>query len=120
VSQQRQQLVDLVAGRAFLDRVRAGRPTAVELMDDLTKRLPDGTYLEKFSIEDNRMLLIGLSNEASALPGRLEGSKLWRTPALTGAVQPDPRTNKDRFTLTADLALSAAARSQEPARADAP
>jgi general secretion pathway protein L len=120
VSQQRQQLVDLVAGRAFLDRVRAGRPTAVELLYDLTHSLPDGTYLEKFSIEDNRMLLIGLSNEASALPGRLEGSKLWRTPALTGAVQPDPRTNKDRFTLTADLALSPAARSQEPARADAP
>ena len=120
VSQQRQQLVDLVAGRAFLDRQRAGRPTAVELLDELSRRLPDGTYLEKFSIEDNRMLLIGLSNEASALVGRLEGSKLWRAPALTGAVQPDPRTNKDRFTLTADLALSPAARSQEPARADTP
>ena len=74
------------------------------------------------------MLLIGLSNEASALPGRLEGSKLWRTPALTGAVQPDPRTNKDRFTLTADLALSPAvsaevpsnASAQEPSRADSP
>jgi general secretion pathway protein L len=123
VSQQRQQLVALVEGRAFLDRQRAGRPTAVELLDELTRRLPDGTYLEKFAIEDNRMLLIGLSNEASALVGRLEGSKLWRAPALTGAVQPDPRTKKDRFTLTADLALSPAAQaqpSQEPADADAP
>ncbi|MGN6513145.1 MAG: PilN domain-containing protein [Lysobacteraceae bacterium] len=124
VSQQRQQLVALVEGRAFLDRQRAGRPTAVELLDELTRRLPDGTYLEKFAIEDNRMLLIGLSNEASALVGRLEGSKLWRAPALTGAVQPDPRTKKDRFTLTADLALSPAAQAQppaqEPANADAP
>jgi len=120
VSQQRQQLVDLVAGRAFLDRQRAGRPTAVELLDELSRRLPDGTYLEKFAIEDNRMLLIGLSSEASALVGRLEGSKLWRSPALTGAVQPDPRTNKDRFTLTADLALSPAAQTQEPARGATP
>lgn len=124
VSQQRQQLVGLVEGRAFLDRLRAGRPTAVELLDALTRRLPDGTYLEKFAIEDNRMLLIGLSDSASSVVSRLEGEKLWRAPALTGAVQPDPRTNKDRFTLTADIALSPAAQAQgsaqEPTHADAP
>ena len=52
------------------------------------------------------MLLIGLSSEASSLVQRLEGSKLWRAPALTGALQPDPRSGKDRFTLTAELAIA--------------
>jgi len=112
VAAQRQQLVDMVEGRAFLDRLRAGRPTAVEVLDDVTRRLPDNTYLEKFSIENNQMTLIGLSSEASALVGRLEGSKLWNAPALTGALQPDPRTGRDRFNLTADLALSNAARKE--------
>lgn len=107
VSQQRQQLVDMVEGQAFLDRTRASRPTAVEVLDDLTRRLPDGTYLEKLAIEGDRITLIGRSNEASALVGRLEGSKLWRAPALTGALQPDPRTGRDIFTLTADLAVAA-------------
>jgi general secretion pathway protein L len=110
VSQQRQQLIDLVEGRAFLDRARSGRPTAVEIIDELSRRLPDNTYLEKLSIENDHLLLIGLSGEASALVGRLEGAKLWHAPALTGAVQPDPRTGRDRFTLTAELALSPAAR----------
>ena len=112
VAQQRQQLVDMVEGRAFLDSVRSGRPTAVEILDELAHRLPDNTYLEKFSIENGHLLLIGLSGEAPALVGRLEGSKLWRAPAFTGALQPDPRTGRDRFTLTADLALSAAARKE--------
>ena len=110
VSQQRQQLIDLVEGRAFLDRARSGRPTAVEILDELSRRLPDSTYLEKLSIENDHLLLIGLSSEAPALVSRLEGSRLWRAPAFTGALQPDPRTGRDRFTLTAELALSPAAR----------
>lgn len=103
VAMQRQQLVDIVEGAAFLDSTRAARPTAVEVLDELTRRLPDSTYLEKVSMEGERLLLIGLSPEASALVARMEGSKLWRAPALSGALQPDPRTRLDRFSLTAEL-----------------
>jgi len=114
VAMQRQQLVDAVQGAAFLDRARSGRPTMVEVMDELSRRLPDNTYLEKLAIEDDHVLLIGLSTEASALIARLEGSNLWKSPALTGALQPDPRTQRDRFTLTADLAIKPGA-GKEPA-----
>ena len=106
---QRQRLVDAVAGQAFLDQTRAGRPSAIEIVDELSQRLPDSTYLEKLAIENDKLLLIGLSSEASALVDRLEGSKLWKAAALTGAVQPDPRTRRDRFTLTADLVITASA-----------
>jgi len=100
---QQQELVDLIEGQAFLQRSRAERPTAVEVIDELSRRLPDGTYLEKLAIEDERLTLIGLSNEAPALIGRLQNSKLWRSPALAGALQTDPATRKDRFTLTAEI-----------------
>ena len=103
VSVQRQRLVDLVQGQAFLDKSRGGRATTVEVLDELSRRLPDDTYLEKFALEGDRLTLIGLSSEASALVGKLEGSKLWRAPALTGALVPDPRTQRDRFTLVAEL-----------------
>ena len=105
VGLQRQQLLNVVQGAAFLDRARSGRPTNVEIMDELSRRLPDNTYLEKLSLENDQLLLIGLSSEASALVARLEGSPLWRSPALTGALQPDPRSHRDRFTLTAELAI---------------
>ena len=103
VSVQRQRLVDLVQGQAFLDRSRGGRATTVEVLDELSRRLPDDTHLEKFALEGDRLTLIGLSSQASALVGKLEGSKLWRAPALTGALVPDPRTKRDRFTLVAEL-----------------
>lgn len=103
-AEQRQQLQSLIEGQAFLDQARAARPTAVEIIDELSRRLPDGTYLEKLAIEDERLTLIGLSNEAAALVGRMQDSKLWRLPALAGALQPDPASGRDRFTLTAELA----------------
>jgi general secretion pathway protein L len=108
VATQRQQLADIVEGAAFLDRARAARPTTVEILDELSRRLPDDTYLEKVGIEGDRLLLIGLSPEASALVARMEGSPLWRAPALSGALQPDPRTRLDRFSLTAELATAPA------------
>jgi general secretion pathway protein L len=108
VAADKRQLVDTVEGMGFLQRTRNARPTTVEVLDELGRRLPDSTYLEKLSIEDDQMLLIGQSSEASALVGQLEGSKLWRSPALTGALQPDPRTRRDRFTLTAQLVIAGA------------
>lgn len=109
VSAQRQQLVDMVEGAAFLEKLRASRPTTVEVLDELSRRLPDNTYLEKVGIEGDQLLLIGFSPEASSLVARLEGSPLWRAPALSGALQPDPRTGLDRFSLTAELIGSAEA-----------
>lgn len=103
VAAQRQQLVDLVAGTTTLNQTSARRPTALEVMDEITRRLPDATYLEKLAIEGDRLTLIGFSPEASGLVARLQGSPLWRNPALSGALQPDPRTRMDRFTLTAEL-----------------
>lgn len=104
VAVQRQQLQDLVEGTAFLDEARAARPAVLEVLDELSRRLPDDTYLEKISVEGDRLTLIGISSAAAELPGRLEGAKLWRAPALSGAVQPDPRLRRDRFSLTAELA----------------
>lgn len=103
VSQQRQRLVDAVEGGAYLQAQRNARPSVVEVVDELARRLPDGTYLEKVSIEGGQLTLIGLSNQAAALVGKLEGAKQWRAPALSGALQPDPRARSDRFTLVAQL-----------------
>jgi general secretion pathway protein L len=120
-SARRQSLIDAVEGQNYLDQLRRGRPSAIEVLDELTRRLPDTTYLEKVAIENDRITVIGLSSEASSLVGRLEGSKLWRAPALTGALQPDPRSGRDRFTLVADVAVvpTTVQNRQEPARAAA-
>ncbi|MDQ3287900.1 MAG: PilN domain-containing protein [Pseudomonadota bacterium] len=106
---QRQQLINLIEGQAFLDEARASRPPTIAIIDELSRRLPDGTYLEKLTIDGKQLLLIGLSNEAAALVGRMQSAELWQRPALAGALQPDPASGRDRFTLTAGLDRSATA-----------
>ena len=98
----------------------AARPTTVEVLDDLSQRLPDGTWLEKVSIEGDRVLLLGLGNEPSALVRRLEASPLLRAPALTGVLQPDPRSGRDRFSLVAELVPGPPAAAAATGTGDAP
>lgn len=120
VSAKRQQLVELAQGAITLDQARASRPTTVEVLEEVTRRLPDNTYLEKLSIEGQRLLLIGLSPEASGLVARLQDSPLWRNPALSGALQPDSRSRLDRFTMTAELIGTSAAATPAPSAPPVP
>ena len=105
VADQKKQLVDLVEGLRFLQQTRNGRPTTVEVLDELTRRLPNDTYVEKVSIEGEHLMIIGLSSQAPQLIERLQSSKLWHAMNLTGALMPEPTKGKDRFTLTAELTI---------------
>ncbi|HTL14900.1 MAG TPA: PilN domain-containing protein [Thermomonas sp.] len=120
VSAQKKELVDLVEGLRFLQQTRNGRPTTVEVLDELTRRLPDDTYVEKVSIEGDNLLIIGLSSQAPQLVEKLQSSKLWHAMNFTGALMPDPTKGKDRFTLVAQLTVSGPAKTDKPARGPAP
>ena len=87
----------------------------LELLAELTRRVPDDTSLEKLAVSDGKILLIGQSRQAPALVGLLQDSALIRNPALSGAVQQDPRTRLDRFTLTATVAVKETAPAPAPA-----
>lgn len=108
ISAARQRVVDSVEGEAFLRGLRNDKPASVEVMEALAQRIPDGTYLEKMAIEGNQLTMVGLSNQAAALVGQLEGAPQWTSAALSGALQADPRSRLDRFTMIAQLAKPAA------------
>lgn len=97
----RNQLVAKVEAANFLATRRAASPTMLELLDELTRRIPDDTSVDKLTVDDGRLVMVGQSRAAPALVGLLQDSPLLEEPALTGAVQADPRTGRDRFTLTA-------------------
>ena len=109
LSVQRQRVLDAIDGAAYLEAQRRARPPVVEVMDALAQRLPDDTYLERLAIDGDQMTVIGLSSQAAALVGKLEGAPQWRAPALSGALQRDPRTRMDRFTVVATLAAASPA-----------
>ena len=119
---------DVGAGAAHIERnqvrdtrARSQRAGTVEIWNELTRRLPEGTYLEKLAIENNNLQLIGLSREASQLVQLLQDAPQWRKVNLTGVLQADgAASGRDRFTMTAELQpLPAAAPTPEAADADA-
>ena len=114
ISASRQRVVDSVEGEQFLRNLRNERPAAVEVLEALSQRIPDGTYLEKLSIEGRQLTLVGLSTQAAALVSELEGAPQWSSAALSGALQTDPRMRMDRFTVIAQLGKGAVPASAPP------
>ena len=95
-------LQDSINGANFLAEKKRNGPLVVALLDDLAARLNDDTYLERLSIENNQIQLQGQSKEAAGLISVLSASPFLANPKLEGQIQPDPRTGKDRFTISAE------------------
>jgi general secretion pathway protein L len=121
VSQLRKTLQDTLDGANFLSRKKRETPLTVDLLDDLTKRLPDDTYLERINVDEkNKIEIQGLSDDASKLIGLLQKSEVLVNPGVQGTIQPDPRTKKDRFNITLEfrkVADAAAAAAEKAAAA---
>ncbi|MFY2763303.1 PilN domain-containing protein [Arenimonas sp. MALMAid1274] len=101
--QVRNQLEVSVQAANFLATTRAGRPTMVEALDELTRRIPDDTVLDKLAITGSNVVMVGQSRDAAGLVPLLQASRLVSEPALSGSVQADARGGADRFTLTLNL-----------------
>jgi general secretion pathway protein L len=100
----RKTLQDTIASANFLSRKKREVPVMVELLDDLSKRLPDDTFLERLNVDEKgKIELQGQSNEASKLVDLLQKSELLTNPTFQGTIQPDPRTKKERFNLTVEF-----------------
>ncbi|MFI4970246.1 MAG: PilN domain-containing protein [Lysobacterales bacterium] len=96
-------LADSIAGANFLtDRKRKG-PLTVALINDISQRLPQDTYLERLQIENKQVQLQGQAQEAAKLIALLGASPCLGNPGFQGQVQPDPRSGKERFQINADL-----------------
>jgi general secretion pathway protein L len=101
VAKLRSNLEEAATAANFLAIEKSRQPSAVQLLEDLTRLLPDDTWLERLNFSRGEVSLNGQSGQAAKLVEILQGSKLLRSPALSGPIQPDARTGKDRFNITA-------------------
>jgi general secretion pathway protein L len=101
VARLRASLEDAATAANFLAIEKARQPSMVLLLNEITRLLPDSTWLERISFSNGEISMSGQSDEAAKLVELLQASTLLRSPALSGPIQPDARTRKDRFTITA-------------------
>lgn len=104
VARLRRTLDDSASAAGFLAARKRAAPSMLELLADLSQRLPATTWLERFSVDaDGRIGLQGQATQAAALIDLLKGSPVLAEPSFQGVIQPDPRTGKERFYLVAKL-----------------
>jgi general secretion pathway protein L len=112
----RQELQDNAGAASFLVRRKQNRVTTLDLLLDLTRRLPQNAWLERLSVDPSGQVgFQGQAPQAAALIDALKDSKIVRDPNFQGSIQPDPATGKERFYMVAQLRQAGAKAASAPA-----
>jgi general secretion pathway protein L len=99
-----QQRIDQHLARSrylFAQKVR--QPASVELLEELSARLPDDTWLFRVEIRDGKVHLQGTSTRASALIAELEDSRFLENVRFASPVTQDGASGRQRFHLSASV-----------------
>jgi len=89
----------------LLDRKQETLPT-LTVLDELTRILPDGTWLEKARLEPREVSLRGLSSKATTLIREIENSHLFERVTFQAPVVQDDRSGGERFQISAVITTS--------------
>jgi Tfp pilus assembly protein PilN len=85
-----------------LDGLFRGRDGNLEALRELSRVLPQTTWLLSYSCQDNVVTIMGYSESASSLQKLLEDSPVFRDVQFTSSITRDA-SGKDRFTLRAAI-----------------
>jgi general secretion pathway protein L len=104
-----QQRIDEHGARSrYLFERKGRRPASVELIEELSRRLPDDTWLFRAEIRDGKVHLQGTSSRASALIAGLEASSLLEDVRFASPVTQDGASGRERFHLSALIVATGA------------
>lgn len=104
VQQIRRQIEDTSEAAGFLAMRRAESPLAIELLADITRILPDDTYLDRLVIGKVNVQMQGKSQNAQQLIERVNGSSLLRDASFRGSTRLDARSGLEIFEVNAQVA----------------
>jgi len=99
----RKELKSVIVSSKFLKNQKDSLASMGILIADLTSRLPNSTYITRLKVNAERLEIAGQSDNANSLIPELDKSENWYAPQIVGGVVPDPRTQKEKFTIKADL-----------------
>lgn len=89
---------------AYLHRSKTTHPAVVELIERLSQRLPDDTWLYRLELRNDTIEFQGTSSAASALIAALEESGSFEDVRFGSPVTQDGGTGRERFHVSARIA----------------
>jgi general secretion pathway protein L len=103
VAQIRKQIEDASAAAGFLASRRAESPLAIELLADVTRLLPDDTFLDRLVIGSTNVQMQGKSQNAQQLIEKVNESEMLDAAAFRGSTRLDARSGLEIFEVNARI-----------------
>lgn len=103
VQSMQQEMESMAAEAAFVDDRKHQYPEVLDILDTLTRLLPDDTWLERFEMKGERIRIQGMSADASQLIELLENSPLMQKVSFDSPIVKDQRIDRFRFQIVAEL-----------------
>jgi len=101
-----QERVAALLGRTrLLTGRKIDRPSATAILAEVTRLLPDHTWVLKFALRENQVTVAGYSAQPASLIAILEASPMFAEVRFSSPVTLDQRVGLERFNLSAVLAL---------------
>jgi general secretion pathway protein L len=99
----REEVERLAATSSYLIDLRRNTPTTIGILAELTRLVPDGTWLMRSRIDGGRVTITGYSPSAANLIGDIEASPLFVRTSFSSPITRDPRLDLERFNLSTEL-----------------
>ncbi len=103
VSRLRGEIEAASQAKDFIVEKTLRHPTATQTLHELTRLLPDDTWLFQLRLNGDRASLYGFSASASALVGALEAAALFHGVGFRSPVTRDLKSNLERFHLSLEV-----------------
>ena len=95
--------IELIAtGSAELIVRKEARPTTIAIIDEMSRILPDNTWLSRIDIASDEIQIQGQSEAAESLIGLIEESPTFENARFRSPVTQVPQTEAERFHLSAN------------------
>ena len=101
----RQQVDKLKQERTVLHNSTQRALPALMVLNELTRIIPDGTWLDRAVLNSSKINLYGLSSKASTLISEVEKSPLFENVDFEAPVVQDNRKGGERFQISASITL---------------
>lgn len=99
VDEVRQALEQARKGSVEVLRRKSEQPLMVDLLQTLTGKLPDDTWVQTLNVKDGQVEVRGESAQATALIAQLEQAQGFSGVSFRSPVTQDARTGKERFNI---------------------
>jgi len=97
------ELDDALAAANFLAEHRLQQPVMMNVIDEVTRVLPNDMWLQQLQVRDGDLIMAGMANGSQRLIELVNDSYLFTDTEFRGSVSIDPNSGKERFNVRATV-----------------